>query len=75
MSDTHAHVKPEPIEAPQPQPKLARGRDLIEHRARVKAWQAAAYCGDPSCLSYGTACLIIETYLASVEAQKRGAGR
>ena len=59
---------PGPIEASQP--RATHLKTLHQHRASIEAWQAGVYAGDPSCLSYGTACLIIETYLASLEAQR-----
>jgi len=36
-----AHVRPEPIEAPEPQPR--RIYTLADHRARVEGWQHLAH--------------------------------
>ena len=36
MSDTHAHVAPEPLEAPEPRP--ARVRDLVKARALLHGY-------------------------------------
>jgi hypothetical protein len=64
----HSHIAPEPIEAPYPEPKVVRGHDLIEHRARIAAYHTVAEMGEAA-PSWGTVCGIIETYLDSVRDQ------
>ena len=65
MSDTHSHIAPEPIEALQ---RPVRMRDLIQHRAMVRAWQTYDHLG------FDEVSGVIEAYLASV-AKQRSAGR
>jgi hypothetical protein len=62
----HLHAsRPEPVEA---LPRPVRQRDLIQHRAMVKAWQTYGHLG------FDEVSGVIEAYLESV-AKQRSAGR
>lgn len=66
--ELHAHVTPEPREAPEPHPYTRR--DLAQHRAMVSAWHSVSESG---LVSFGTVVGIVEAYLASLERQRRSA--
>lgn len=68
-SDTHSHVKAEPIEAPQERPRYT----YAQHKARVKAWQTIAYSGEAHVLSFGTLNAAIDAYEESLRQQHRSA--
>jgi hypothetical protein len=51
MGDTHTHVRPEPIEAPEPQPVTAR--DLVRSRALQAGYRALCAEG-PAVISYAS---------------------
>ena len=54
----HSHIKPEPIEAPEPKP--VTGRDLVRSRALQAGWRALCAEG-PALVSYAS-------WVAGVEA-------
>jgi hypothetical protein len=47
MPELGAHVKPEPIEVPEPQPVTAR--DLVRGRALLAGWRVLCAEGDALC--------------------------
>lgn len=50
MSDPHAHVRPEPIEAPAPN---VRRRDLVRYRALIHGYNVL--CADqPALITFGS---------------------
>lgn len=59
MPELGAHVKPEPIEAPEPQP--VTGRDLVRSRALQAGWRVLM--SQPGLVSY-------EGWVAGVEAHE-----
>lgn len=65
MPELGAHVKPEPIEAPEPRP--VTGRDLVRSRALQAGWRALCAEG-PALVSYASWVAGVEAfeeYLAS----------
>ena len=69
MSDTLSHVKPEPQEAPEPQPR--RIYTLADHRSRVAGWQHLAH--HHNCvIGFGQWCEAIDV-VDAVRAQARTA--
>lgn len=64
---THSHVRPEPVEAPQP-----RVLTLNQHEARVKAWQAIAYTSG-TIVSFELVSRAIDAYEESLAQAHRSA--
>jgi hypothetical protein len=71
VSDTHAHVKPEPLEAAEPQPR--RIYTLADHQARVAGWQHLAY-RHKTVLSFAAWCEAVDVMDASRERSRMAAG-
>ena len=67
MTETNAHIAPEPIEAPEPQ-REQRKRDLVRQRALAWGWRVmtADPAGGPSSLP---------AFRAGVEAYERHLSR
>jgi hypothetical protein len=59
MPELGAHVRPEPIEAPEPQP--VRQRDLVRHRALTHGYNVL--CAEqPAVISYASFRAGVEAY-------------
>ena len=73
MTETNAHVAPEPIEAPEPRP-VERQRDLVRRNAIAWGWRvmtadpAAGTCSLPA---FRAGVEAVEAYLAAHDRRAR----
>ena len=73
MTETNAHVAPEPIEAPEPRP-VERQRDLVRQRAVAWGWRvmtadpAGGTCSLPA---FRAGVEAVEAYLAAHDRRAR----
>jgi len=73
MSDTHSHIAPEPIEAPEPQ-REQRRRDLVRQRAIAWGWRvmvADPAFGPSSLPAFRAGVEAVEAYLAAHDRRAR----
>lgn len=69
--DTHAHIAPEPIEAPEPRP-VERQRDLVRRNAIAWGWSVMTAQGSPpSVASFAAGVEAFEMYRSAHD--RRGA--
>jgi len=70
-ADTHAHIAPEPIEAPEPRP-VERQRDLVRRNAIAWGWSVMTAQGSPpSVASFAAGVEAFEMYRAGHDRRAR----
>ena len=70
-ADTHAHIAPEPIEAPEPRP-VERQRDLVRRNAIAWGWSVMTAQGSPpSVASFAAGVEAFEMYRAAHDRRAR----
>jgi hypothetical protein len=72
MSDTHSHVAPEPIEAPEPRP-VERQRDLVRRNAVNWGWSVMTALGSPPSVgAFAAGVEAFEAYRAAHDRRRAG---